>query len=259
MVTKIILPIVLPRFSATLGESCFNDLSLDLAIKLSFAVALFEEAEKNKRISIIRNLLGNLMMHNFFISDSKKKFEQAYLKFKKYANKHTPFEEKGYEYELLEMHMYFQSYLFFVKAFLDVFAKVVASVYPGKVIPDKTFNKQLKWMECEKNITRFKDKKYRRYIFEKLDWFNMLKSLRDEFAHIKGRNIAISPKGIIFGDFSHNDRESNEVIEVIHAGLKEYISFCDKHWVQSIISADKAIIDNELIEELQDKNKGKLL
>ncbi|MCY1536177.1 hypothetical protein D9M68_716220 [compost metagenome] len=136
----------------------------------------------------------------------------------------------SFDKEIYQLRASIFTFVFSVRATLDTIASLFQTIYGPQVGQHTSFNGLMSHMTSKK--CTIQDEPLITYLKSNMEWFTLLKDIRDYLAHFGAIHFSIKE-----GDSTtlhiemFNGIEINSFIETVHAGFQELLIYLDNHCV----------------------------
>jgi hypothetical protein len=163
---------------------------------------------------------------------------------KQYQNKKEIREKTGQPFLKIEGLKIYQiksmlaNILFWSKSVLDNLSTLSHFLYGQKSNFFTTFNQFRKYMIKDKKVGELEDLEMKEYLNNNLDWFYLLKDIRDYITHYSSPTFELyegdDGKLNIYMRYLISGYEIDEILNKVIVGLSNYMAFFDSHFSSRI-------------------------
>lgn len=142
----------------------------------------------------------------------------------------------SFDREIYQLRSNIFTFVFSVRATLDTIASLFQTIYGPQIGQHISFNGFMKYITGNKSI--IEDSIMREFISTKMEWFVLLKDVRDYLAHFGSIHFTIKENELgVLSIEIFKDIEVNNFIQTVHNGFQELINFLDEHRANVVKSA----------------------
>lgn len=183
---------------------------------------------------MIRDNVHTIRLSLDEIGVSKKAIERIYKeKREKLPGGQT---KLSFDKEIYQLRSSIFTFVFSVRATLDTIASLFQTIYGPQIGQHTSFNGLMSHVMSEKCVV--KDATLTDYLANNMEWFVLLKDVRDYLAHFGAVHFSIKESEL--GALSieiFRGIEIDSFLHIVHTGFQELLSFLDGHCTNVVKSA----------------------